>query len=145
MIAVHHPTRRPLLPLLVVSLVLLALATHARALDCRKFVFAPACRGIIAKRFSPDKRAMPRPIDAPRWDGHYGYDVTDPDFILSEPFEEEVEEEEEDAARRPRQQHLRSSNDLVEVRLGEETLKVPAYILEHARVVRGRTPGAVRM
>ncbi|CAL4061554.1 unnamed protein product, partial [Meganyctiphanes norvegica] len=57
-------TSSSILKLLVLLSTVALLVTQAQAgLDCRKFVFAPQCRGIIAKRTPTDKHTTMRQWD----------------------------------------------------------------------------------
>ncbi|XP_064105401.1 abdominal ganglion neuropeptide L11-like [Macrobrachium nipponense] len=93
------------------------LAAHAQAVDCRKFVFAPVCRGIIAKRTISETRSSLRPEPSPRqWGPQYAPATEDEDdgLLLAQSYED------------PASLDPRSRKDMVLVRAGGDI--VPAYV-----------------
>ncbi|XP_069938820.1 uncharacterized protein [Cherax quadricarinatus] len=108
------------LPMVVLLVSLACLVAQSHAVDCRKFVFAPVCRGIIAKRMITEKRSSFRPAAAAdtQWNAQYGVPTqTDTNDLLLAPSYEEVMEP-------------RTQDDIVVVRAGEDVVHVPAYVYE---------------
>ncbi|XP_069195902.1 uncharacterized protein [Procambarus clarkii] len=107
--------RAPVLLLLVATLA--CLVAHTHAVDCRKFVFAPVCRGIIAKRMVAEKRSPFRPAGDTQWKEHYHAPTeTDTDGLLLASYDDVVD---------PRPQ-----DDMVVVRAGGDEVQVPAYVYQ---------------
>ncbi|XP_037799448.1 uncharacterized protein LOC119594488 [Penaeus monodon] len=107
----------PLALLFVATLSCLAAQTHA--VDCRKFVFAPVCRGIIAKRMFTEKRSSIRALPN-TWDAQFRAprETEDEGLLLAQPFDDVTNLE-------PRPQE-----DVVVVRAGNDVVQVPAYVYD---------------
>ncbi|XP_068223169.1 uncharacterized protein [Palaemon carinicauda] len=93
------------------------LAAQTQAVDCRKFVFAPVCRGIIAKRTISETRSSLRPDPSPRqWGTQYGPATEDEDdgLLLAQSYED------------PASLDSHPRKDMVLVRAGGDI--VPAYV-----------------
>ncbi|XP_042890950.1 uncharacterized protein LOC122265627 [Penaeus japonicus] len=105
----------PFALLVVVTLSCLAAQTHA--VDCRKFVFAPVCRGIIAKRMFTEKRSSVRALPS-TWDAQFRAprETEDEGLLLAQSFDDVTNME-------PRPQE-----DVVVVRAGSDVVQVPAYV-----------------
>ncbi|KAG7163379.1 uncharacterized protein LOC121872960 [Homarus americanus] len=101
----------------VVLLTTLAcLQAYTNAVDCRKFVFAPVCRGIIAKRMVSEKRSSFRPTADTQWNSQYRAptETEAENLLLASSYDDVME---------PRPQE-----DMVVVRAGSDVVQVPAYV-----------------
>ncbi|XP_071515916.1 uncharacterized protein [Panulirus ornatus] len=101
----------------VVGLATLAcLVALTHAVDCRRYVFAPVCRGIIAKRMVTEKRASFSPLANTQWNAHYRDHAESDDALpLVQSYDDVME---------PHPQ-----GDMVVVRAGDDVVQVPAYVL----------------